>query len=488
MLSKLVRMAIFAAATVGAGACAVWYLLTPKIHLASVAEMRASVPKELLVEAQVDLRARDRYKKVASLLGSLNKKASAEFENPYVITAAVGRRPGGLPARPKTKSNAQRSADARMLWAASTRVVSQISSVLDSGPLQASFNRFGMTDIDLVTARALVKALATDASLSADSDDFQQSMKLVLFALKLSDRLAEDEGDTNDFMRGTGMNLAALREVDLLASGPRFPVKDCGLLLRAISPSPQSDDAAARALRTEFQHSALIILSGDPRRDYAEGVDIRSLLDQSDTSYEPGVAGEPFAGSYDAVDTAKAWATEILTAMANLRRPWSEYDKSCDEMIRRETAALPKVVTTDTPEGIGRRWLKLKYTLEMDNGHNTIGRIYLAGYVEDDVVMRSSCLWRTIRDATRVLLASRMYRASHGGRLPKAAAEFVPLVGSWPTDPYNGKPMIYLPAKQVVYCVGENLKDDGGDIALIRYASKDVGVSLELRGATGKGN
>jgi hypothetical protein len=64
--------------------------------------------------------------------------------------------------------------------------------------------------------------------------------------------------------------------------------------------------------------------------------------------------------------------------------------------------------------------------------------------------------------------------------LPANVGEFVPLLGAWPQDPFNGKSMIYLPKKAIVYCVGPDLTDDGGAIATIPSKGKDFGISLEL--------
>jgi hypothetical protein len=65
--------------------------------------------------------------------------------------------------------------------------------------------------------------------------------------------------------------------------------------------------------------------------------------------------------------------------------------------------------------------------------------------------------------ATRILLALKAYKLEKG-RLPATLAELVPeYLDSVPLDDYDGKPMRYNVAKRVVYSVGKNLKDDGGN-------------------------
>jgi hypothetical protein len=66
-------------------------------------------------------------------------------------------------------------------------------------------------------------------------------------------------------------------------------------------------------------------------------------------------------------------------------------------------------------------------------------------------------------DATRTLLALRAYQLAHG-RLPDHLSELVPeFMDQVPVDDFDGQPLRYSPEKKIVYSVGKNLKDDGGD-------------------------
>jgi hypothetical protein len=65
--------------------------------------------------------------------------------------------------------------------------------------------------------------------------------------------------------------------------------------------------------------------------------------------------------------------------------------------------------------------------------------------------------------ATRTILALRAYELAHGQLpvdLPALVPEFLDQV---PLDDFNGKPLRYSPDKKIVYSVGKNLKDDGGN-------------------------
>jgi len=115
----------------------------------------------------------------------------------------------------------------------------------------------------------------------------------------------------------------------------------------------------------------------------------------------------------------------------------------------------------------------------MNNTPNSIGRGLVDSGYTGNGSLQASCRWRAIRDATRVLLASILYRSAHGGKLPATTDGFLPYLGAWPQDPYNGNPMIYRPSTEKVYAVGENLKDDGGDVGTTLSKTLDVGLSLK---------
>jgi hypothetical protein len=65
--------------------------------------------------------------------------------------------------------------------------------------------------------------------------------------------------------------------------------------------------------------------------------------------------------------------------------------------------------------------------------------------------------------ATRVILALRAYQLAHGS-LPADLNALVPeFLDKVPVDDFDGQPLRYSPERKIVYSVGNNLKDDGGD-------------------------
>jgi hypothetical protein len=65
--------------------------------------------------------------------------------------------------------------------------------------------------------------------------------------------------------------------------------------------------------------------------------------------------------------------------------------------------------------------------------------------------------------ATRTILALRAYELTHG-KLPPDLNVLVPeFLDAVPVDDFDGRPLRYSAEKKIVYSVGKNLKDDGGD-------------------------
>ena len=65
--------------------------------------------------------------------------------------------------------------------------------------------------------------------------------------------------------------------------------------------------------------------------------------------------------------------------------------------------------------------------------------------------------------ATRLLLALKGYKMDKGG-LPETLDELVPAyIEAVPPDDFDGRPFRYSASRKVIYSVGKNLTDDGGD-------------------------
>ncbi|HEX7578346.1 MAG TPA: hypothetical protein VF430_09950, partial [Verrucomicrobiae bacterium] len=81
-------------------------------------------------------------------------------------------------------------------------------------------------------------------------------------------------------------------------------------------------------------------------------------------------------------------------------------------------------------------------------------------------------------NATQLLLALKIYTMRHD-KLPESLSELVPeFFPQVPMDDFDGKPFRYLPDKKLIYSVGPDLKDSGGEGS--RKNSKDYDLPFKI--------
>lgn len=82
--------------------------------------------------------------------------------------------------------------------------------------------------------------------------------------------------------------------------------------------------------------------------------------------------------------------------------------------------------------------------------------------------------------ATQLLLALKAYKMQHD-TLPKSLSELAPeFFPQVPTDDFDGKPFRYLPDKKLIYSVGPDLKDSGGEGRRNNSDSYDLPFKIEF--------
>lgn len=77
--------------------------------------------------------------------------------------------------------------------------------------------------------------------------------------------------------------------------------------------------------------------------------------------------------------------------------------------------------------------------------------------------MRGRCRTEARVEGTRLVVAIHRYRHAHGSLPPTLDALVPDFLDAVPTDPYDGKPFRYDPGRAIVYAVGTNGVDHGGD-------------------------
>jgi len=449
--SKASRVAALFTLVIGGLTFCCWRAMQPKIRTASEAEIRALLPPELLKETPIDFAAQERFKRLVELANGFDRKIVGNLHTPM------------LPAT-------ERNEIAHRFWSANPHLLSNLNSVLDAGLVQSPIYKLGdMREMDdFSSLRLISKLMATSAKAYAASGEYPTAVKMLSSGVMLGDRLRRSCGTLIDYFVVVAVDEMTLQALVDIVSTSGFPVSASRSLLSHLPQSPNPDDDLVSAIRTDFQRFTLDRLPDVTRP-------IETIF--SSNVQDPEVK-KPIVGTYDALETARIVGRTLNVAILNARRPLSQFDRSERAVIENEGDGLPNEVNAERPDGYSKSWDELKYKLLMDNTRNSLGRRLLSTDVlSSPDIVEISDRWRAYRDTIRVLLASRIYRSAHAGRLPDTVEGFVPILGAWPTDPFNGKPMIYNREKGMAYSVGSNLVDDGGKIAK-GWMSKDVGVSL----------
>lgn len=439
-----------------------WRFLTPKIHTASTSEIISLLPKELIDSRQPDKQAESR---LAALVTAVDKFDPKRFR----------------PIIDGNESDEFRSKAAEGLW--NDGRLAEIERILKSGPIQivppADGTPFEQAErakeealLNIAKIRQLIRPLLQSALVYRRTGRSAQAVQIMLSALTVSERFWELQGPLRFYLDAFGVETSAMKAVSEAAQDPRTSPKDCEVLLKAIPPAPALDDYLVTSLRNEFSWSVLPGLS-DPYRDFKEAAD----SDDADivSPFELG-----FKTSYDAAETATQIGKSFIIGMQNAARPYSQYQDGARQIQMKAAAKLPMPPDLSKLKGIGRKLEKYRFKVTTYNTDNYYGRVIIMDELSDLALVEMSDRWRAMREAVRVELASRIYRASHLGALAPSPQGYVSLLGPWPMDPFDGSPMKYSAPRQVVYSVGQNLVDDGGRVSGTPSSALDVGLSLAI--------
>jgi len=360
----------------------------------------------------------------------------------------------------------------------------KILKVLDSGPihlLPPELRAQGQAHVALRDPNELqskfkliAKGLSDSVSLYRENGDYIQARFCLNALIRLDERTWTLHGNILQFYGAASIDSLTSRTIENFARDPLTPVGDCSDLLRTFKAPPLIDTLLAQCIRTEFQQVILPMLP-DPFKDFT---DLRQS--QDDISQQADPTSLAFKTTYDAVATSTILGRIYEIEMANALRPLSQFNDAAERIERKAGVGLPSRPPLEELSQANRQWEFLKYRIATYNTKNFYGRLMISLTHDDRNLVDRSDYCRAMRNAVRILLATRIYRSSHGGSLPKDEHELVPYLGVWPTDPFDGRPFRYSHFHKVAYSIGRNLKDDGGILTNAGFESPDIGVQLTL--------
>jgi hypothetical protein len=463
------RMILAGILLVGIGVGAwVYRRLHPNIVLATREEIEAVLPKELLESPPLDPSAEARLSWVYSDLLKFEPKEIQLTSGPTSDPAPIG---------------LQNMLTSDRIWHDAR--FDRLLKLLDAGPIRftppllGAYKRTAGRPIDTIELlskiRLVAKGLADSSALYRVMGDRKESLFCLRSLLKLSGRVWDLRGGLTPYLVAVSTETLAMRTVTDFATDPTTTPVECASLLQAIPPPPNVDDLLAENLRIQFQKQDLPKLP-DPFADIKG--DGNAAAEEGAHLTDPLNLG--FKTSYNAIDTARLLGRMVLAEIENARRPLSRFDSEPERIQQQARKGLPIPPGLEDVDQRTKRMAFVKFRLATYGADNYFGRALISEEFDDKEIVTRSARWRAMRSAVRVLLASRLYRASHAGALPKVPTQFSSILGRWPTDPYDGEPMRYNPVGEVVYAIGQNLIDDGGKIGGVAFVTPDVGVSLAL--------
>lgn len=432
-------------AGIGLLAAAVWKSTQPTIQGAPIAEIRAVLPRELLTEpTPPDRAAEHRFQEVESIALRLDANEVLQVcELATKQTGVASGRDDGLRRR------------IHSIFQANPGILQRLRSLLKRGPLAYPQDRSTEAALDEFRVFAFTRLLTAGVLTYAHQDQFQASIDMLDLTTLLDDRLMASGGTTLSYETLLVAEAQAIATVASVVMTPGIPASSCRHILAALRPSPYPDEYLANAIRRDFDLIELPCLP-DPKSE-------RAMIALGIPARQRSEAISRMVGNYDAIETAKALGIATVVEIKNARRPISEFDESAHRMLAR--LEIPDRPNTTGKAGPLKALLDRAYVLKMNRIPNSLGRqCFLFGSHALSLFERISDGWRTTRDLVRISLAARIYRGDHGGRLPPTTDGFLPLLGAWPKDPYNGKPMVYRPDRAIAYSVGPGLVDTGGTI------------------------
>lgn len=112
---------------------------------------------------------------------------------------------------------------------------------------------------------------------------------------------------------------------------------------------------------------------------------------------------------------------------------------------------------------------------------NAIGELlFNYGTVTLDNVIHTKCAQTIELAATKLLFALRAYQLGKNS-LPDSLDRLVPIyISSIPMDPYDGKQLKYSVSKKVIYSIGKDNKDDGGQGKINDLSARDYIIPINF--------
>jgi len=316
---------------------------------------------------------------------------------------------------------------------ANRMVLAEIEALLNHGPLQVP-HRPGATDYPEISKLKIIAKVISSAAWEAQERHDQTACgRWAVLGLRYGNAISEAGGVVIDQLIAIAIDAIVVRAAYLAEMEGGLDAKTRTALLTLLPPQDGSSMALADAVRRDFQMNWMPILLNP--KAHAEGL-IDIGMDPND---DVNSAKKPtLAGTFDPVASAKLAGGVYDALISDLRNPPAKQVHAETAMVRKAIVGLPSGVNLQGMDA-------LMYRIRMNIGENTLGRV---GVVNGALTALTEAPIRaaTNRNLVRAVLLLR------SGQTP---AVF---------DPLSGGNLQFDRARKIVWSVGKNGRDDGGNI------------------------
>lgn len=254
---------------------------------------------------------------------------------------------------------------------------------------------------------------------------FDSALKII----KFGQRAENSGGPIIDYLVGSAIKTLGLLRIQQMTAQTTLPEADLMGLIRELDSLGPNKEGLTNALKVEYQMQRKYL------DDFAEG---KTSTTNSGEQTQISIGIKAF---FNATKTKMEFAQSARVIRDGMSKPFGEIPWS----------DLPVV---ETNRSILKRLIK----------GNAIGNILfeLLGPSSKSFSKRKSREEVSVT-ATQLLLALKIYKMRHD-KLPESLSELVPeFFPQVPLDDFDGKPFRYLPGKKLIYSIGPDLKDSGGE-------------------------
>lgn len=313
----------------------------------------------------------------------------------------------------------------------------------------------------------VARTKAARARLRAEDGQYAAAVDELLEVIAMGRMVADGNGPIVAYLIGRAVEAIGYESVKRLAGRYPLPLEVLRNLQRSLGASSTEDAALAQTYRVE----------------YHEFLRPNLLQIRRDLEQHPKTSSLPLDQILNVETTLETFRPFVLRLIADTRAPWSARNRNIVQDARKQfgltdddatdpledllmAAALPQ------PDDSDKDWQQL---LDRVAGHpNVVGEALLAIALPAwEGARKTSARTQAHHELTRALVALERRRLQFHA-LPDTLEALLTegLLGGMPRDPFANGPLRYDPARGLLWSVGPDETDEGGD------ADKDIVVHL----------